>query len=222
MDVIIFGATGMVGQGVLRECLLDPDVHRVVTVGRTPVGQQHAKLEDIVHADLLDLSAIEPRLRNLDACFFCLGITSAGMTEEAYTHVTYDITMAAANPLLRINPNMTFIFVSGAGTDSSERGRTMWARVKGKAENALMRMPFQATYMFRPGVIEPLHGIQSKTKSYRVLYAIFRPVMPILKRLFPKAITTTEQIGLAMLEVAKRGAGERILDSAAINAVRPK
>ena len=219
MDVILFGATGMVGQGVLRECLLDPDVRRVVSVGRTPTGQQHPKLEEIVHAELLDLSPIESKLTGLDACFFCLGITSSGMTEEAYTRVTYDITMAAATPLARLNPNMTFIFVSGAGTDSTEKGRLMWARVKGKAENALLRMPFKAAYMFRPGVIQPLHGIRSKTKLYQALYTVTRPLLPLLKRLFPRAITTTEQIGKAMLKIAKHGAPEKILDAAAINRV---
>lgn len=219
MDVILFGATGMVGQGVLRECLLDPDVRRVVVVGRSPTGRQHPKLEELVHADLYDLSSIESRLTGLDACFFCLGVTSAGMTEESYTRVTYDITMAAATPLARLNPSMTFIFVSGAGTDSTERGRTMWARVKGKTENALLRMPFQAAYMFRPGVIQPLHGIRSKTKLYNTLYVILRPLLPLLKR-FPSAMTTTEQIGKAMLRVAKEGAPVKVLDSAAINQIR--
>ncbi|MFL6245955.1 MAG: NAD(P)H-binding protein [Thermoanaerobaculia bacterium] len=217
MDVILFGATGMVGQGVLRECLLDPDVRRVVVVGRTPLAQQHPKIEEIVHGDLYDLSPIESKLTGLDACFFCLGITSAGMSEEAYTHVTYDITMAAATPLARLNPNMTFVFVSGAGTDSTEQGRTMWARVKGKTENALLRMPFKAAYMFRPGIIQPLHGLRSKTRAYQTFYTVAGPLLPLLKRLFPRAITTTEQIGRAMLNVAKHGATERILDSAAIN-----
>ncbi len=218
MDVILFGATGMVGQGVLRECLLDPHVRRVVIVGRTPTGQQHPKIEEIVHGDLYDLSSIEAKLTGLDACFFCLGITSAGMSEEAYTRVTYDITMAAATPLARLNPSMTFIFVSGAGTDSTESGRTMWARVKGKTENALLRMPFKAAYMFRPGVIQPLHGIRSKTKLYQTLYTIMRPLLPLLKR-FPSAMTTTEQIGKAMLKVAKEGAPMKVLDTAAINRI---
>jgi uncharacterized protein YbjT (DUF2867 family) len=218
MDVILFGATGMVGQGVLRECLLDPDVHRVVIVGRTPTGQHHPKIEEIVHGDLYDLSSIEAKLTGLDACFFCLGITSAGMTEEAYTRVTYDITMAAATPLARLNPSMTFIFVSGAGTDSAGSGRTMWARVKGKTENALLRMPFKAAYMFRPGIIQPLHGIRSKTKLYQTLYTIMRPLLPLLKR-FPSAMTTTEQIGKAMLKVAKNGAPTKVLDTAAINRI---
>jgi uncharacterized protein YbjT (DUF2867 family) len=217
MDVVIFGASGMVGQGVLRECLLDPGVRRVVTVGRTPAGQQHAKLQEIIHADLLDLSPIESSLTGLDACFYCLGVTSAGMTEEAYTRVTYDMTVAVATTLSRLNPRMTFVFVSGAGTDSTEKGRVMWARVKGKAENALLRFPFKAAYMFRPGVIQPLHGIRSKTRSYRLFYLIARPVLPLLKRLFPRAITTTEQIGRGMLAVVRHGAPSVILEQADIN-----
>ena len=217
MDVVIFGASGMVGQGVLRECLLDPDVKRVVTVGRTPAGQQHPKLQEIVHADLLDLSPIESSLTGLDACFYCLGVTSSGMTEEAYTRVTYDMTVSVASTLSRLNPQLTFVFVSGAATDSTEKGRVMWARVKGRAENALLRFPFKAAYMFRPGIIQPLHGIQSKTRSYRVFYAIARPVLPLLKRLFPRAITTTEQIGRAMLAVVRRGAPSIILEQADIN-----
>jgi uncharacterized protein YbjT (DUF2867 family) len=217
MDVVIFGASGMVGQGVLRECLLDPDVQRVVTVGRTSVGQQHPKLQDIVHADLLDLSPIESSLSGLDACFYCLGVTSSGMTEEAYTRVTYDMTMAAATTLSRLNPQLTFVFVSGAGTDSSEQGRIMWARVKGKAENALLRLPFKGAYMFRPGVIQPMHGIRSKTKSYQLFYSIAGPILPLLKRMFPRSITSTEQISRAMLAIAKRGAPKVILDPVDIN-----
>ena len=159
MNVVIFGATGMIGQGVLRESLLDPEVQRVVTVGRSPTGQQHAKLEEIVHADLFDLSAIEPKLANLDACFFCLGVSSAGMSEAEYTRVTYDLAMSAATTLARLNPQMTFVFISGVGTDSTEQGRTMWARVKGRTENAILRLPFRRAYTFRPGYIQPMHGI---------------------------------------------------------------
>lgn len=217
MDVILFGATGMVGQGVLRECLLDPDVRRVVVVGRTSIGQQHAKLEEILHADLLDLSPIESKLSGLDACFYCLGVTSAGMTEEAYTRVTYDMTVAVATPLARLNPEMAFVFVSGAGSDSTERGRVMWARVKGKAENAVLRLPIKAAYVFRPAFIQPLHGIRSKTTAYQVFYTLAIPILPLLKRLFPRFVTTTEQIGRAMLAAAKHGAPEKILETAAIN-----
>ncbi len=150
MDVIVFGATGMVGQGVVRECLRDPDVRRVVTVGRTPVEQKDAKLEDVVCADLFDLAPLEPRLSGFDACFFCLGVSSAGMPEREYARITYDLTLNAATLLARWNPRMTFIYVSGAGTDSTEHGRIMWARVKGRTENALLRLPFQAAHMFRP------------------------------------------------------------------------
>jgi uncharacterized protein YbjT (DUF2867 family) len=159
MKVIIFGATGMVGQGVLRECLLDPDVRRVLSIGRSATGQRHEKLRELIRADLLDYSAIENELRGYDACFFCLGITSLGLSEEQYRRVTYDITMAAAKALARLNPDMTFVYVTGAGTDSTEHGRTMWARVKGETENALLRLPFRAAYMFRPAAIQPLYGI---------------------------------------------------------------
>jgi uncharacterized protein YbjT (DUF2867 family) len=159
MKVIIFGATGMVGQGVLRECLLDPDVQRVLSIGRSATGQRHEKLRELIRADLLDYSAIENELRGYDACFFCLGITSLGLSEEQYRRVTYDITMAAAKALARLNPDMTFVYVTGAGTDSTEHGRTMWARVKGETENALLRLPFRAAYMFRPAAIQPLYGI---------------------------------------------------------------
>jgi uncharacterized protein YbjT (DUF2867 family) len=159
MKVIIFGATGMVGQGVLRECLLDPDVRRVLSIGRSATGQRHEKLRELIRADLLDYSAIENELRRYDACFFCLGITSLGLSEEQYRRVTYDITMAAAKALARLNPDMTFVYVTGAGTDITEHGRTMWARVKGETENALLRLPFRAAYMFRPAAIQPLYGI---------------------------------------------------------------
>jgi uncharacterized protein YbjT (DUF2867 family) len=213
MSVLIFGATGMVGQGVLRECLLDPDVQLIRTIGRTSTGVQHAKLREIVHQDLLHYADIESDLSGFDACFFCLGVTSSGMTEEAYTRVTYDITMAAAETLCRLNPKMTFIYVSGAGTDSSEQGRTMWARVKGRTENAVLRLPFAAAFMLRPGVIEPLHGVRSKTASYRVLYAITKPVLPVLRWTFPNQILTTEQIGRAMLNVARHGFPRRVLES---------
>jgi uncharacterized protein YbjT (DUF2867 family) len=213
MKVILFGATGMVGQGALRECLLDPDVHGVLAVGRSATGQSHEKLREIVHGDLFNLSPIEDKLAGHDACFFCLGVSSAGMTEDAYTRVTYDIAVAVGLTLIRHNPGMTFIFVSGAGTDSSERGRTMWARVKGKTENALLRLPFKAAYMFRPAFIQPLHGITSRTRSYRVLYAIFRPLGPLVKALFPRHVTTTEQVGRAMLKVAKQGAAKPVLES---------
>lgn len=217
MNAIVFGGTGMVGQGVLRECLLDPDVVYVLSIVRALSGQRHPKLRELVHANFLDFSQIESELSGFDAAFFCLGVTSAGKTEKQYSRVTYDITMAAAEPLARLNPDMTFVFVSGAGTDSTERARVMWARVKGKTENALLRLPFKAAYMFRPGAIQPMHGIQSKTALYRTLYMILRPLAPWLRKRFPKYVTTTEQLGRAMISVAKHGAAERVLESADIN-----
>lgn len=219
MNVLLFGATGMVGQGVLRECLLDPDVQRVVTIGRSATGQQHPKLRELLHQDFFDYSAIESELTGFDACFFCLGVTSAGLPEERYHRLTYDLTMAAARTLARLNPQMTFIYVSGMGTDSTEQGRTMWARVKGKTENALLRLPFKRAYMFRPGVIVPLHGIKSKTTLYRVIYAAAGPLLPWLHKRFPKQVTTTEQVGRAMLKVAKEGAPKSVLESSDINKI---
>jgi uncharacterized protein YbjT (DUF2867 family) len=218
MNVIIFGATGMVGQGVLRECLLDPGVERVLVIGRNAAGQRHEKLREILHRDLLDFSAIESELSGYDACFFCLGISAAGLNEEQYSHITYDITMSAAEALARLNPGMTFVYVSGAGTDSTERGRTMWARVKGRTENALLRLPLKA-FMFRPGLIQPLHGIRSKTPLYRIFYSVSAPLLPILKRLFPRSITTTEELGRAMIKVAREGASKRVLETEDIKAL---
>ena len=219
MNVILFGATGMVGQGVLRECLLDSTVDRVLAVGRSQTNQQHSKLREIVTPDVSNLSAHEAELSGFDACFFCLGVSSAGMSEERYTALTYDLTLAVARALVRLDPNMTFIYVSGAGTDSTERGRTMWARVKGRTENALLALPFRAAYMFRPGAIVPLHGVRSRTRLYRVIYSIMTPLFPVLRRLFPTAITTTEQVGRAMLVVASRGYTKSVLDPSDINAV---
>jgi len=222
MKVILFGATGMVGAGVLRECLLDPEVEQVLTVGRNASGIQQAKVREIVHRNLMDLAAIEGELRGYDACFFCLGVTSLGMTESEYRKVTYGITMEAAETLSRLNPGMTFVYVSGAGTDSSEQGRVMWARVKGATENALLRLPFNSAYMFRPGVIQPLHGIRSKTRLYQFFYGLTGPLLTLGRRWFPKYVTTTEQVGRAMLAIARRGGGRGVLESADIGALGGK
>ena len=217
MDVILFGATGMVGQGVLRECLLDPDVTRVVTVGRTKTGQTHPKLHEIVPSDLYDLSPLSGTLTGFDACFFCLGIASAGMSEEAYTRVTYDLTVETATFLARLNPGMTFIYVSGAGADSSEKGRVMWARVRGRTENAILKLPFKRAYVFRPGIIQPMHGITSRTTLYRIGYIILAPLLPLMRRMSPRLMTTTERIGKAMLRAARDGAPKPILHTEDIN-----
>jgi uncharacterized protein YbjT (DUF2867 family) len=217
MKVILFGASGMVGQGVLRQCLIDPDVESVLSVARSPSKLQYQKLREIVHKDFTDFSSIENELTGFDACFYCLGISSAGMTEQDYHRITYDFAMAAAHTLVKLNPRIIFIFVSGAGTDSTEQGRSMWARVKGKTENALLKLPFQRKYMFRPGYIQPMHGAVSKTKIYRAVYIVLGPFYPILKKIFPKYVTNTEQIGRAMLHVVKHGASKTILESSDIN-----
>jgi uncharacterized protein YbjT (DUF2867 family) len=216
MKVLLFGATGMIGQGVLRECLLDPGVESVLAVGRTASGQRHEKLRDLAHQDLLNLSAVENELRGFDACFFCLGVTSAGMKEEQYSRITYGITLAAAETLARLNTGMTFVYVSGMGADSSEQGRVMWARVRGKTENAVLRLPFKG-YIFRPAAIVPLHGIKSRTAVYRVFYVVLRPILPLLEALFPKYVSTTEKIGRVMLKVARTGAPKRVLENWDIN-----
>ena len=211
MKVLIFGATGMVGRGVLRECLLDPDVELAATVGRNLLGIKDPKLVEIAHQDLADYSQIEDRLRGFDACFFCLGVSSAGMKEADYERLTYGLTMAAAETLSRLNPGMIFIYVSGAGTDSTEKGRIMWARVKGRTENALLRVPLEA-YMFRPGIIEPMDGIKSKTAAYRVPYMLLKPLLPLLRRALPNQVVTTRMMGQAMLQVARHGYAKRILE----------
>ena len=213
MKVLIFGATGMVGLAALRECLHAGDVDVVQTVGRTPTGQTHSKLVELVHANLWDLAPVEPRLTGFDACFFCLGVSSPGMSEADYTRMTYDLTLAVATVLVRLNPAMTFVYVSGAGTDSSESSRQMWPRVKGRTENALRRLPFKGVYLFRPGIIQPLHGIRSKTASYRILYTIATPLLPLLRTVLPNQILTTELIGRAMLTVARSGWPQAVLES---------
>jgi len=217
VKVVLFGATGMIGQGVLRECLLDPRITHVVSVVRQTTGQAHPKLREVVHRDFLDYSAIEGQLTGLDACFFCLGVSSAGLSEAEYHRITYDVTLAAATTLSRLNPGMTFAYISGAGTDSTERGRVMWARVKGKTENALRQVPFKAVHLFRPGAIQPLHGITSRTRLYRVLYRVLAPLLPLLKAVSPDSVTTTEQLGKAMVRAALEGAPKAVLEMRDIN-----
>lgn len=219
MNVVIFGATGMVGQAALRACLSDTRVAQALAVGRTPTGRSHPKLRELVRENLFDYSGIEPDLTGYDACFFCLGVTSSGMDEASYTKLTYDLTLAAATILSRLNPAMTFVYVSGAGTDSSEKGRVMWARVKGRTENALQRLPFKAVYLFRPGIIQPLHGIQSKTRAYRIFYAWTGPVLTALRAIAPRRVLTTDCIGKAMISVARYGAPKAVLESSDLYAI---
>jgi uncharacterized protein YbjT (DUF2867 family) len=206
----------MVGQGVLRECLLDPDVETVLAVGRTPTGQTHPRLQELIAQDLWNLNPVGEKLAGYNACFFCLGVSAAGMKAADYERLTYNLTLSVAAALLERNPAMTFIYVSGSGTDSTERTRMMWARVKGKTENALLRMPFKAAYMFRPGYIQPLHGVRTKTNWYRAFYAVLAPLYPLLK-FVPKYVTTTECVGRAMLRVTREGFDRSILESRDIN-----
>jgi len=216
MKVLIFGATGMVGQGVLRECLLAEDVECVLTVGRNPVANRNSKLRQLIHTRMFDYREIEEQLRGFDACFFCLGVSSAAMSEAMYTKVTYELTMAAASVLARLNPQLTFIYVSGTGTDSTEQGRVMWARVKGRTENALQRLPFKAVYLLRPGIIQPLHGIRSKTGLYRFLYAYTKPLLTVLRKLCPDLVLSTECVGKAMLAVVRQAPPQHIVEASDI------
>jgi len=223
MKVLIFGASGMVGQGVLRECLLSPDGELVATIGRTRVtsplhGSQPPVWRQILHSNLSDLTELQADLTGFDACFFTLGVSSSEMKEADYERITYGLTVSAAEILSKLNPGMVFIYVSGAGTDSTEQGRVMWARVKGRTENALLRLPLNA-YMFRPGIIQPLDGIQSKTPSYRLGYTLMKPLLPVLHRALPNQVLSTREIGRAMLAVARRGYAKRVLETRDIRAV---
>jgi uncharacterized protein YbjT (DUF2867 family) len=208
IKAIITGASGMVGEGVLHECLLHPEVEEVLVIGRRTAGITHPKLKEILHSDFFDLSAIKGQLKGYNACFFCLGISSVGMKEKDYHHVTYDLTMHMATILADQNPGMTFGYVSGAGTDSSEHGKMMWARVKGQTENDLMRLPFKAAYMFRPGFMRPTKGLKNTLKGYK----FFTWLYPVLRPLFPKYISTLQELGLAMINAALKGYNKRVLE----------
>ena len=226
MKVIIFGASGMIGQGVLRECLLDERVDSVLVVNRAPTAGGHAaKVREIVHDDFTDfttLAATEEELASLDACYFCLGVSAAGRSEEEYRRITHDYTLAAAKALSPRGPALTFTYVSGEGTDSTEQSRAAWARIKGRTENELLETDFQA-YMFRPGYIHPRNGARSKTRSYRVMYGLTSWLYPVLHRLMPKHTTTTEHLGRAMLAVTSlQGEGPHVLYSPDINRLGAK
>jgi uncharacterized protein YbjT (DUF2867 family) len=218
MKVLIFGATGMVGKGVLLECLDAARIDRVLLVSRHPIDVSHPKIREIVHQDFFDFVSIRSQFVDADACFFCLGVSSVGMSEREYHHLTYDLTLAAATALASVAaPRLTFCYVSGEGTDSTERGRAAWARTKGKTENALLRLPFKAAFMFRPGYIQPLKGIRSKTRWYQAIYDVIGPFYPLFRRLLPRYVTTTVNIGRAMIQVAATGYSKQILSSADIN-----
>ncbi|TFW33443.1 epimerase [Massilia horti] len=219
MKVVIFGATGMVGQGVLRECLAAPDVELVKTIGRNPTGQRHPKLRELVHAEMWDYEGMDEELDGFDACFYCIGVSPGKLGEQQYTHIVRDMAVNAGAALSRVNPRMVFVYVSILGADSTEKSRLMWERVRGKTENALLALPFRAVYVLRPGMIQPLDGIKSKTPAYRIFYSLFKPVLPLLHRALPNLVVTTRQMGQAMLNVVRRGAQKRVLEAADINAL---
>jgi len=217
MRVLLFGASGMVGSGVLRECLRDDRVTEVLAVGRTPVGQVHPELRELVHADLFDLAPVADRLAGFDACFFCVGVSAAGRSEADYRRLTYELTTAVARTVAAASPGSTFVYVSGAGTADDGSSRMMWARVKGATENALRELPLR-TWFFRPGYIQPLHGTTSKTRLYAALYRVLAPLYPVLRRVVPGHVTTTEAVGRAMIAVAADGFPRQVLGNADINA----
>ena len=216
MRALIFGATGMVGQAVLRECLMDEGIERVTAVGRSSLQLQHAKLHEVLHADMMNLGAIEQVLRDHDACFFCLGVSSVGMSESTYLRLTYELTLTVARTLARLNPQMSFAYVSGAGTDSTEQGRSRWARVKGKTENDLLKLPFSRVFLFRPGVIQPLYQVRSKTRLYQFTYNIIGPMLSTIKRLWPNSLCTSVEVGRAMINTARSEPRSRVLEVADI------
>jgi uncharacterized protein YbjT (DUF2867 family) len=217
MNVTLFGATGMVGAGALLECLADPRVESILVVVRTATGRTHPKIREVLLPDFFDYTTLQTAFASCDACFFCLGVSAIGMSEVAYSHLTYDLTVAAATTMVAANPKMTFCYISGVGTDSTEHGRTMWARVKGKTENALLALPFKAAFMFRPGYIQPVEGVRSKTGWYQAVYNVLAPTYPLLRRLFPGSVTTTASLGRALIRVAASGYPKSILHARDIN-----
>ena len=208
IKAIITGVTGMVGEGVLHECLLHPDVETVLVINRKPCGVKHQKLIEIIHEDFFHLSPIENQLKGYNACYFCAGVSSVGKKEDEYRHITYDLTLNFAKTLLKLNRDMTFCYVSGVGTDSTEKGRSMWARVKGKTENDLLRLGFKDAYMFRPGYIQPTKGLKNAYKVYK----FFTPFYPILKTLFSKYVVSLEELGKTMINVTLYGSEKKVLE----------
>ncbi|MBS2213585.1 NAD-dependent epimerase/dehydratase family protein [Carboxylicivirga mesophila] len=217
MKVIITGSTGMVGKGALLECLDSPLVSKVLVINRNSVGIHHPKLEEIIHKNFSDLSAIKDRLAGYDACFHCMGISAVGLSEAQYTEITYTMTKELADTLYSLNPQMVFSYVSGAGTDSSEKGRVMWARVKGKTENMILNKGFKDAYAFRPGAILPEKGIKSRTSWYNAFYLVLRPFFPLLRKM--NSVTSTTKIGQAMIQLVQQPSNKKILENKDINSI---
>jgi uncharacterized protein YbjT (DUF2867 family) len=216
INVIVTGATGMVGKGVLLECLDHPEVNQVLSISRRPLGIQHPKLKELLHADFSEFASVAEKLKGYDACYACMGVSAAGMNEAEYTKMTYGFTMALANELFIINPEMTFTYVSGEGTDSTEKGRQMWARVKGKTENDIIKLGFKQAFAFRPGAIIPLRGIEPSSKIYRTALKYLKWLIFAIKKVAPNSVVNTTQIGLAMINVAKRGYDKSVIRPADI------
>jgi hypothetical protein len=208
IKAIVTGATGMVGEGVLHECLQSPEVEEVLIINRKPSGFTHPKLKEIIHKDFFDISPIQAQLKGYNACFFCLGVSSVGMKEQEYFKMTYTLTMHMAETLSKLNPDMTFCYVSGASTDSTEKGRSMWARIKGKTENDLMKLPFKAVYNFRPGYMHPTPGLKNTLSAYKYLGWLY----PVVRKVFPGSVSTLAELGQAMIYVATKGCEKHVLE----------
>lgn len=204
----------MVGEGVLHVCLQSPEVESVLVVNRKPFGIKHPKLKEIIHKDFVHISSILDQLSGYNACYFCAGVSSIGKSEKEYTHITYDLTLSFANSLVQLNPEMVFTYVSGVGTDSSEKGKSMWAKVKGKTENDLMKLPFRDVYAYRPGYIQPIKGLKNTYKIYKV----FVPIYPILEKLFPKYVISLEELGNSMINVTLNRHEKKVLECVDIRA----
>jgi uncharacterized protein YbjT (DUF2867 family) len=217
MRVLLFGATGMIGGGALIECLADSRVTAVLSISRSPSGQSHSRLTELLHQDFFNLQPVADRLSGYDACFYCLGVTAVGLDEAAYSRVTYDLTLVAARAYLAANPSGTFCYISGAGADSTERGRTMWARVKGRTENALLALGFSRVYLLRPGFIQPVKGVRSKTAWYQAFYTAMTPLSPLIRLLLPGLATTTAALGRALIQLGLTGFPRAIVTSRDIN-----
>lgn len=218
LNVIVTGATGMVGEGVLFECMENPQVENILVIVRKPSGVSHPKVREIIHSDFSNAEPIKEQLKGYDACFFCLGVSSVGMKEEEYTKLTYTLTLGFAKTLSEASPQATFCYISGAGTDSSEKGRSMWARVKGKTENDLAKLPFKATYNFRPGMMKPTKGQQRVLSAYKYLGWLY----PVIKTLFPKTACTIKEVGLAMISVTQQGYSKKNIEVSDIIALAKK